>query len=153
MRRFLPFLVLLIIFLVPGSTFAVTVLVNSTQDKEFKDLTLEERKVITGIENGVMDVLFEQGFIFFSHYMKKGSGSPFDTAREADADFLLVIYPESNGTSIVWEVFLVEGGATLASGVIVKKEQPGVEEMSESEFYYFSGGIIGQAMVQCARAK
>ena len=151
MRKLIPGLALVFFVLPALNVHAMTILVNSVQAKEFKDLTLEEKKAITGIENGVMDTLFEAGFIFFSQYMKADSGEAFDTARAAGADYLLVLKPDCQTGDIVWHVYRVSGREMVGHGTIVRKNMEGVEQMSDSEFYYHTGELIGHDLVECAR--
>jgi hypothetical protein len=153
MKKPLIFLALVFLLIPVFDAASLTVLVNSVQPKEYKDLTLDEKKALTSIENGVMDTLFAEGFIFFSQYLNEESVEALNTAREAGADFLLIINPDCSSGNIKWKVVKVDGSRKMGEGTIERKKTTGVEQMSESEFFYFTGEIIGKELVTCARNK
>lgn len=133
------------------SVHSLTVLVNTVQIKEKKDLSLDEKKAITAMENGIMDTLFTEGYIFFSVYLTEVSPEAMTTAKEANADYLLILNPDIETGDIRWMVKTVENGEITQEGTLAREDLDDTENLTEQEFYYKAGEKIAFELIQISR--
>lgn len=81
----------------------------------------EQRIQIISLETGIMDILFDKGYIVFDRILIRGEKSAaimnlevIEFAVEQDADLLLVLVPNKQGVS--WDLVQVEYAGKLACG-------------------------------------
>ena len=112
---------------------AHTFLVDTWEMADRADLEEEARFCRLALESGMMDVLFEEGHIFFNIYSSPSatgtmpvSGSALALAGEEGADYLIELVPDDDGAS--WKVYGISG--MLESGGYVSID--GMDEELET---------------------
>lgn len=113
----------LLLFLLSSSLSAssLTLLVDSRDDKPRGEMDMDQLIQVVSLETGVMDTLFDEGHIFFNIYTVIGKTSTqeadetaLEYAREQGAHYLLVLEPDSEGSS--WTLYEVSETAVYGSG-------------------------------------
>jgi hypothetical protein len=104
----------LIIFFSAFVCWPNTILIDTKSEYPDNQMQIDRRKAIVSMENGVMDVLFESGFVFFNTYeTQKNSSEMISIAGDKGAEYLLILVPGEK--LLKWEVFNVRTGGSLGS--------------------------------------
>lgn len=103
------------------SLFPQTLLIETRDEVPRQTMEIGQRIQITSLETGIMDTLFDEGYIVFDRMSTRDKGSTTIMNREAikfaierDADLLLVLVPNEEGAS--WSLVQVENGNRLGDG-------------------------------------
>lgn len=133
--------ILLIIFIISAVNLsASTIIVNSIYDSEKNP---ESFQITAAIEDGVMNTLFEYGFIMFS-----ASNEPGYTVEGAkDARYMIRIRLLED-RAVSYELLATVNGSILESGVIKADEISGASMTDNTKLYYLMGEEIAAKLKQ-----
>jgi|GEM_PF-654024 len=103
------------------SLFPQTLLIETRDEVPRQAMGMRQRIRITSLETGIMDTLFDEGYIVFDRILTRGDKSATVMNREAsefaaeqDADLLLVLVPDGQGAS--WSLVEVGHAGKVAEG-------------------------------------
>jgi len=103
------------------SLFSQTFLIETRDEIPRQEMELRQKIQITSLETGVMDILFDEGYIVFDRISIKNEKSAAMMDREAiefaveqEVDLLLVLVPNERGTS--WSLVQIEHAKELSDG-------------------------------------
>jgi len=103
------------------SAFSLTLLIDTRDRVPREEMELQEKTRIVSLESGIMDVLFEEGHIFFNMYtLRDGNntegsdGELLEYAEDLGAGFLLILKPEEGGSS--WRLTGIDGSGNRGEG-------------------------------------
>lgn len=94
--------------------FAKTVLIETRMSGPEPETA--ERVRVSAAETGLMDELFNAGHIFFNFHSVPGDAESLGMAAEEDADFLIVLTPQSDGMD--WRTVNVSTAQDAGSGTV-----------------------------------
>lgn len=101
--------------------FSQTLLIETREEIPRQAMRPRQRIRITSLETGIMDVLFDEGYIVFDRISIKDGKSAaamdrrgIEFALEQDADLLLVLVPSKRGA--LWSLVQVEHANKLGGG-------------------------------------
>jgi len=104
-----------------ASLFPQTLLIETRDEVSRQAMEMRRRIQITSLETGIMDILFDEGYIVFDRISIKDKKSAAVMDREAiefaveqEADLLLVIVPNERGTS--WRLVQIENARGMSYG-------------------------------------
>jgi len=122
-----------------------TILIDTKSDYPGNQMELDRRKAIIAMENGVMDVLFESGFVFFNTYEpQKNSREMIDIANSKGAEYLLLLVPGEK--ILMWEIFNVITGNSIGNDSL---DLSMIEEIDDSSGKWNKlGTIAGKEAVE-----
>lgn len=105
------------------SLFSQTFLIETRDEIPRKAMRPSQRIQITALETGIMDILFDKGYIVFDRMSIRGGKSTAMMDREAiefaikqDAELLLVLVPGRQGA--LWSLVRVEDAQKLGDGFV-----------------------------------
>ena len=114
-------LALLMALLVCAGASAHTILIDTWETDLPENMDLETRKRVVSAETGIMDLLFEEGHIFFNTYSVPGEdgavpdfGDSVDLAGRIGAEYLIRLDPTEDG--VAWKLYEVRGSRILNEG-------------------------------------
>ena len=95
-----------------------SLMVSTRIQASWDNVEPDERMRVTGIESGVMETLFDNGFVFFSMYNppdEKGQHQPLELLQsisaKSGADYLLELLSDESG--VTWRLHSLGGQATV----------------------------------------
>jgi hypothetical protein len=140
-------LFLIIFFLAMSlSCSGFTFMVHTVEDQALSDLPEEEQEAIAALENGFMDVLFEDGHIIFSMFcVDNPSRSPISGTSDSQADFIVELNLGYDSRELQYSVYRV------STGQLVYDEAVQLDDLlydetpdSERDYFYMSGKFVAQ---------
>lgn len=127
-KKAITVIFLLVLFQLPAST----IIVNSIFDAEKQP----GATVAAGyVEDGLMDILFDRGFIMFSTFNAGG----YQVEGAKDARYMISIEPRESEKSVIWKLNATVNGLLIDEGKIEFSSIPGSGNMGLAKLYYQIG--------------
>lgn len=153
------FLIIITLFLIAITSLSARTLLLNTLDHElFKDLPLEEKRNIIAAENGLMDTVFDAGWIFFNHYSLNSyanDGERFmalHLAKRMDAQYLIKMEIDEDSEVVKYELFKVNPASVFDEGEITFSDIDPDSTMTLAEYYYEVGVTLASKLIEyCER--
>lgn len=115
---------------------ASTVIVNSLYDSDSDP----ESPVVAGyIEDGLMDLLFDRGFIMFSTCNTRG----YKVEGAGDARYMITIEPHGSESYVSWKLNATVNGMLIDEGEITLDSVKDSGKLDARRVYYLIGQEVG----------
>jgi len=106
---------------IPLSAFSLTLLIDTRVEVPREDMEIREKTRVVSLESGIMDVLFEEGHIFFNMYSLQAENNEVQSdaeilkyAKDLGAGFFLILKPDDHGS--FWRLSRVDGSGSGVEG-------------------------------------
>ena len=146
---------ILMIFLSSSlSASSLTFLVDTRDEMPRGDMEMDQHTAVVSFENGVMDMLFDEGHIFFNIYTVLGGSDAgkadekaLEYAEDEGANFLLVLTPDDYGAA--WTLFKVDNPEATANGYVDLSRTD--QEQKSKERWTSLGILLGDEVMDNVR--
>ncbi len=134
--------VFLILFIIISAEIsASTIIVNSIFDNQVLPGSSE---VAAAVEDGLMDVFFESGFIMFSIF----NSTDYKVAGAKDARYMVTIEPLAENYSVSFKLQATVNGMEIDSGIVDLSEINADPAAGDMALYYLLGEKVAKKLIQ-----
>jgi len=134
--------IFLILFLIlTAELSASTIIVNSIYNN---DVIPGASEAAAAVEDGLMDMFFESGFIMFSTY--NSTGYRVDGAK--DARYMVTIEPLADNYAVSFKLQATVNGMLIDSGIVDLSIIDGDPSAEDGKIYYLIGEELAEKILQ-----
>ena len=134
--------VFLILFLIiTAELSASTIIVNSVYDN---DVLPGSSQAAAAVEDGLMDLFFDSGFIIFSTY----NSADYIVDGAKDARYMVTIEPLADNYAVSFKLQATVNGMVIESGIVDITGIHGDPSVGDGKLYYLIGEEVAEKLLQ-----
>ena len=132
-------LILILLFIITAELSASTIIVNSIYSN---DSISGFAEAANSVEDGLMDSLFDLGFIMFSTVNAPG----YSVEGAEDARYMISIEPLEDAYTVSYTLQATVNGMVILSGIVDFSHMSGKSELNDEELYFNIGEEVAEKL-------